>query len=92
MENLKLGSCSVYRKNRFYYVKATQYHVKTSDYSIEGNIRSQLKTGDSFYYIFWYKEHEHFISFMTYFSGILLIISSIFIAFLQMLNKMKRVR
>lgn len=77
----KIGSCSVYRKNRFYYVKATQYHVKTSDYTIEGNIRSQLKTGDSFYYIFWYKEHEHFISFMTYFSGILLIISSIFIAF-----------
>lgn len=76
----KLGSCSIYKKNGLYHVKATQYEIKPSGYNIKGNIRSQLRTGDGFYYLFWYKEHERFISFMTYFSGILLIISSICIA------------
>lgn len=76
----QLGSCSAYEKNDFYYVRVTQYKMRSYNNFVKGSIRRDLRTGDGFYYLFWYKDHEHLISFLTYFSGVLLIISTICIA------------
>lgn len=87
--NLRFAVHSVKQRNNRCYVDAVQY-TKGNDsygYKITGDIRRYLRSGDDFYYLCWYDANAKSVSFATYISGILLLISSIGIAVMAKTSK-----
>ena len=85
--NLRFAVHSVKQRNKRCYVYAVQYGKDTYSYKITGDIRRDLRSGDDLYYLCWYDVNARRVSFATYISGILLLISSIGIAVMARVSK-----
>ena len=85
--NLRFAVHSVKQQNKRCYVYAVQYGKDTYSYKITGDIRRDLRSGDDLYYLCWYDANAKSVSFATYISGILLLISSIGIAVMARVSK-----
>ncbi|MBU5478400.1 HAMP domain-containing histidine kinase [Eubacterium sp. MSJ-13] len=85
--NLRFAVHSVKQRNKRCYVYAVQYGKDTYSYKITGDIRRDLRSGDDLYYLCWYDANAKSVSFATYISGILLLISSIGIAVMARVSK-----